>query len=181
MLLETGDGIRCDLCNLSARHRFTYFSYDILELQFDKLRLEPIQYSKKPHHSFDLCGMCDEKYRQTVIHNFKPLPCNSGSYPNGIMCELSGNIITDKQTVYYAIVTKVTVEVDQNQVVCRQCKTVNQPNTQCKKCKGTIFDRHTQVNSQPRDYEFVICAETFSQLKSKITKLSNIPEANLWA
>ncbi len=181
MLLETGDGIRCDLCNLSARHRFTYFSYDIQELQFDKLKLEPIQYNRQPKHSFDLCGMCDEKYRQTVVHNYKAVPRNSGSYPNGIMCELSGAMLTDKQTIYYAIVTKVTVEVDQNQVICRQCKAVNPINTKCKKCKSNTFDRYTQIDSLPRDYEFAIGAEEFSKLKTKISKISNIPENNLWS
>lgn len=180
MLLETGDGIRCDLCNLSARHRFTYFSYDILELQFDKLHLESIQYNRKPNHSFDLCGMCDDKYRQTVIHNYQAVKSGNGSYPTGIRCELTGNVLVEKQTIYYAIVTKVTVEVDEHQVICKQCKTVNPISTPCKKCKGTSFDRNIQVDSFPRDYEFVIGSQAFKELKTKITKISKIPEANLW-
>lgn len=106
--LETGDGIRCDLCQATHTKQFQYYSYDLIACQvYGGLAPSTLQTSRQsPVMSSDLCEACHQKIAQLVIAvNAKPPPARGLA-----ICELTSKLITDGPAVL-VYVTSVSVNL----------------------------------------------------------------------
>lgn len=107
MQLPTRDGIMCDQCGLGCRHDFIYYSYDIRIADMVANKKPPLEQiiNSQIVSSVDICPACFDRHKSVVIL------ANQRAIRNAIICELSGQFLSDQPIFYYAVVAKVTVRM----------------------------------------------------------------------
>lgn len=102
MLLQTSDGIACDICGSIHRSEFTYYSMDVQSIVTDSSKMTTGVGATKD--AFDVCGICYNKWLDQCKTNLGDLRKNK------IKCDLCPQYLSGKFEYFRAIFTKVDVE-----------------------------------------------------------------------
>lgn len=113
--LESRDGIRCDLCHMTVKTKFRYYSYDLNEVQIHGGAYPSVLRANRKisSNSIDLCGNCHHQFAQRIINTNKLL--QSRKQRGKAACELSGEVIPQGQA-YLVFVTIIDVDLDTKSV-----------------------------------------------------------------
>ena len=111
MKLPTNDGIGCDLCGMTCRHDFTYYSYDFHHVEVYNNSRPDLQsiLSSPIIFSIDVCPACFDGHRKTIIANYNKILSPKRRTVTGTHCDLTGQKLVGTYEFYYAEVTKVVV------------------------------------------------------------------------
>jgi len=104
MLLKSKDGIRCDLCGMTFKDKFVYYSVSFLEGRVDASRLLTMEVKEK--FDLDACEGCLEK----VTDKVKGIDAKDTNLT--ITCRHCGKVMSNKFTYYLFKPTKVTADKD---------------------------------------------------------------------
>lgn len=111
MLLETSDGIKCDICKSQQKLDFTYYSLD-----FRKCTMPP---GAKPYiHStvindIDMCQGCFDNMAAVIVKNYK-------AAANGINCDFTGQELSGD--FIFMKVSKIAVSSEGIKAKCNKCE-----------------------------------------------------------
>lgn len=111
MQLASKDGIGCDLCGMTCRSDFTYYSYDFHHVEvYGNSRPDLGSILSSPTiFSLDVCPVCFDGHRKTLIANYAKILSPKRRVVTGVHCELTGQLMVGTYEYYYTEVTKVTV------------------------------------------------------------------------
>lgn len=118
MQLPTKDGIACDVCGMSCRHDFTYYSYDFRPVEVHANRKAPLEeiFSFTVTFSLDVCPACFDKHKKLLIANYNKILAPKRRVMVGTLCDLSGQLLAGTYNFYHVAVTKVDVRAAQKSV-----------------------------------------------------------------
>lgn len=111
MQLPSRDGIACDVCGMSCRHDFTYYSYDFRPVEVHGNVKPPLEeiFHFPVTFSLDVCPACFDKHKKTVIANYNKILAPKRRTVVGTLCDLSGQLMAGTYNFYHIAVTKVDV------------------------------------------------------------------------
>lgn len=115
MQLPTKDGIACDVCGMSCRHDFTYYSYDFRPVEvhgnvrpsLDQILIQPVTFS------LDVCPACFDKHKKITIANYQKVLSPKRRQVVGVYCDLTGRLLVGSYNYYHLAITKVDVRATQ--------------------------------------------------------------------
>jgi len=104
MLLQTKDGIKCDLCSTEYKNSFNYYSIDCSKVHVDVRAKYTTKATKE--YDFDVCELCWEGMRESIMEY--------GVESRGfkLKCELCGHMMAGKFDYYYAEIHYVPINKD---------------------------------------------------------------------
>ncbi len=112
MLTASKDGIICDCCKSQHKDRFTYYSADFKRMDVINNTLPPFDYSPSSALSIDICEACMEVIKELVKKNYKAKRMLTGRVcPDGIVCDLTGELLKNQYTFYHCIIAKAAVSI----------------------------------------------------------------------
>lgn len=117
-LLQSQDGISCDKCSAECRESFTYYSFDVIDVQAVNNKTPPDRRKRKVVASLDICSTCMAKLIESIIKiNSKPTKV--------LRCDITGEQLKSS-IVHFCRVSKVLVlngdtNVDENYLELYLC------------------------------------------------------------
>ena len=164
MKSRTSNGIMCDKCGLDLSNNFTYYSHDLKKIHQTKFRLDYFALKNTPvAESYDLCTMCDNAVREAVIKNHAV----TNHMKNDFHCDISGVPLHTLENYYHVCVAKVDVSFNNQISNCKSCGSQLSSGAQeCPKCKSLNAVRRANVNSINAVYEYNLCTNSHSAVKS---------------
>lgn len=111
MELPSRDGIMCDVCGMSCRDDFIYYSYDFRPVEVygnRKPSLDEI-FGCTITFSLDVCPVCFDKHKKSLIANYNKILAPQRRVVVGTFCDLSGHLMAGTYNFYHISVTKVSV------------------------------------------------------------------------
>lgn len=104
-LLQSRDGIACDLCKAECRLVFTYYSFELRRLSLSGERWQPWK-TIKPVISLDVCQGCLDGYAQLLKKFYKYVKGSIGCDHCGIRlkspawhCQVIKAVVNDGETI----------------------------------------------------------------------------------
>jgi len=178
MLLDTKDGVRCDICNMIQRDNFIYYSYDCrLRYSIDNNH-EYQELDSTPDTSLDVCDICYNAHAQYVVENYKPTVVKpTRHYPKGIYCDLSSVLLIGNYKFYHISITKVHVVFNHKQSKCSKCGKKRISET-CE-CGSNNFDVPISSSTTPRILDINVAEEYYLKMTEAFKKQSG--ESSKWS
>ena len=170
MQLKERDGIACDLCGMSYKADFTYYSFDMRLLNVnDDMRpsLNSI-FTYNVVFSLDVCEKCMAEMTETIKKKYKALR-------KGICCNLTGKTMNGTFEYYHCQVTKALVKMTGQPNVCVNCNYQTKDDDElCPQCDGNEFLRLASIQSDDRYVELDISEEMYKELVDKAMNMRKI-------
>lgn len=164
MQLADKSGISCDMCGMSCRTDFVYYSLDFKRVSVYGGRLPDLNLMirSKNTHSLDVCSSCFDDLKNKVVRNYS----NRMDKGRIVLCELSGKTLTGNYEYHYCVVAEVNVRISGQNAVCAKC---NAPAVSSKVCKcGSVdFRKPASVNVVHRYVEFGVGEQAMKELIDK--------------
>jgi hypothetical protein len=177
MQLSDRTGIACDNCATTYKDDFRYYSFDFREVTVGKFIRPSLKQilSYTQYYSLDICEMCFNKMMAGICDvytsNMNPNVKLRGKARQGILCEVSGKMMTGEFTYYHCNVIKVEVQMTGQPNICVKCQVKTyDDDKKCDKCGGMDFIKPAMTNANKRFVEFNLCGE-------EIQKMVNTAEA----
>lgn len=171
MQLSDRTGIACDKCGTTYKKDFRYYSYDFRQVtvgQFIRPSLKQI-FDYNQYHSLDICEMCFNKMMTGICNTYSANMNTNvkmrGKVRQGILCEMSGKMMTGDFTYYHCNVIQVEVKMTGQPNICVKCQTKTyDDDKQCEKCGNTDFLKPALTNTNQRHVEFNLCSEEMDKM-----------------
>lgn len=187
MLLQSGEGIRCDRCGVSHTNDFTYYSYDVRDVLVQNNYMPQLRYNTPPVFSFDICEGCMTEIGELVKKNHKATKMlDHRKCPQGIYCDLSQEHLNGTFTFHHTCITKVNVLMSGKAPTCDGCSTpapTLTPDSEepCSKCGGTKFSRTADTVTDDKYLELWVSEAVYEDFKKRSENLRLNPEAAKWS
>jgi hypothetical protein len=175
MQLADKSGIACDLCGMTHKSGFTYYSIDCKHVSIYSGRLPSLDslLRLKTAHSLDVCPACFLVIKNKVVEsNTKRM-----NKPKGTICELSAVALSGNFEYFYCVVAEVDVRIGGQAALCIKCKAPSQGKA-CK-CGSVHFISPAVVNAVHRYVEFGVSDAAMRELLDKMNVIRS--KSNQWS
>ena len=169
--MQTSDksGIICDLCSISFRDDFIYYSFDFRHAVVTDGRIPSLDTLRHTHVtcSLDVCTACFTNISQTVVENYKKIMSGTRRARPPHICELTGSMMSGNYNYYYCVITKANVQLTGQPNICTKCqKKAYEASVVCG-CGNKTFIRPALVKTDNRFLEFSLSEQAFVNLRRK--------------
>jgi hypothetical protein len=167
---ETSDGIFCDYCGDQLKGDFVYYSYDFNEIEI----INNLQRASQNNAlSVDLCERCMELFRQRLLLVSKE------RVSTGIRCDITGENLGTTKNYYCCRVSKVDVNISNQQYKCVECGKVHDPQDGPCTCKQDQCElrRDAKVDVDDQYVQLNFSSAIFDKFRRHIDYIKGIGDA----
>jgi hypothetical protein len=184
MQLTSRDGIACDQCGTNYKTDFTYYSFDVREVNIYNSRRPSLDHiiNSEIVLSLDICQHCFSILKKTVVNNYQSAMVSDvrrRGKNNICICECCSDKIGNND-FYYAIITQVKVNMTGQPNICTNCRNQTFNNDKpCSSCGGTDFVKLAHTDAIDRLLEINMCSKCYNNMVNKAESIKS--RASEWS
>ena len=168
---ETNDGIFCDFCGDEAKGDFIYYSFDFHSVTIAR---QIARQSEQAVMSVDLCERCMELFRQRLLKVAEKVRQSS------TRCDVTGKDFGNSDQTYYRCrISRVTVDVSNQQYVCEKCGNSRDPQEGPCECdpEAKRLTREAKVEFDDKYLDLNFCTEIYAKFRQHVEYVKGSGEA----